>query len=344
MSSCVSCYYGESNAIPSENSVIHQKTFLAPPLPELKFYLVGKGDHGEGCGEIGASYICSNPDCSKPHYTPFRCKRKACPDCYGIWIKDEVNKACARLLSANSLKRNQNYRLVHIILSPEQSSPPVTRAELRALFHEGYEYIKEKGAMGGVVVFHAFRTTQYAKEQARIEHMKKWEWVRQQKRPQDYYFFSPHFHLLTFVKHLKPPKEGEGWIYKTITDKNRHVIDFMRKAKREKEIKRVIGYLLTHAVILEGNEDIIHSIRWFGSCSYNQFLTTEEEINTSKSIIPIPKCKVCGHDLIPFWDWIRTYYGDVIWGGMDPPKYFDEIVDALDGDPPPEDFLRYLVD
>jgi len=233
--------------------------------------------------------------------------------------------------------------LVHIVLSPSESSAPVTRAELRALFNEGYEYITEKGAAGGAVIFHAFRATKYAKRCAQGAHQKTWAWIRSQTRPAAYYRFSPHLHLVTFINYMKEPKEGEVWIYKTITNDKGHVVDFMRKAKREKELKQLIGYLLTHAVIREGEEEPLHSVRWYGSCSYNQLKITEEEKTALIDPIPIPKCKVCGSDLIPFWEWIRSYYGDVIWGGMDPPPFWDEIQDALDGDPPPDDYHEYFV-
>jgi Spore coat polysaccharide biosynthesis protein F, CMP-KDO synthetase homolog len=339
----VSCYTGESTIYSSENPSSSQRTFLAPPVPELNFFLLGKGEPGPGCGFITAARICDNPDCGKVHYVKAHCDRKACPDCYKRWISNEVDKAAARVLSREALNRHKGTRLVHIVLSPPESEKPATKKELDMLIHDGYEYIKEKGALGGLVVFHAFRVSEYAKEEARKEHMKHWAWIRKQKHPESYYRYSPHLHLIAFVNHLKPPEAGEKWVYKTIVNEKGQPVDFLRKAKREKELKGLIAYLLSHAVTIEGAEDSFHSLRWFGSCSYNQFQTTLEELESIEKPELEDKCHICGSPLVGIWKWKERWYYAARDGDIDKPKYWREIETALAGEPPPFGAEFYLL-
>jgi hypothetical protein len=321
----VSCLYAESTTIFSQLPLFEERGTVRDYWT-LPFFLLGKGEKGVDCGVIMPCRVCDNPDCGKIHWVRHNCRRKACPDCYKGWIREEVDKAYARLLSKESLVRNRGKRLVHITLSPNQDRKPGSREELRALFGEGYDYIKEKGVEGGICVFHAFRATKMAKRAARKANMKLWAWIREQKEPEKWYRYSPHLHLVTFVNHLKPPEKGEEWVYKQIPDKEGSYEGFMRKAKREKEVKGLIGYLLTHAVTLKGAEDTFHSVRWFGSCSYNKFITTEEENEVG---IPSKReltCKICGAELIGVIAWYRKWFEAMDYGDIDKAKYWPELL------------------
>ena len=327
----VSCLYGESTAIPYHNGQIYQTTFHAPPLPELRWFLVGKGVKGSECGESYAGFICDNPSCGKVHYVEYHCRRRACPECYHLWVHEEVDKVVARLLSRESLVRNRGKRLVHIVLSPDQDEKPATHEELRALFASGYEYIREKGAVGGTAIFHAFRATDEAKECARAAHSKTWAWIRAQDHSEAWYRYSPHLHLICFVNHMKEPERGEKWIYKTKVDKRGQVINLLRGSKHrnvEDNLRGLIGYLLTHAVTLEGEEDSFHSVRWFGSCSYNKFATTEEEVSLKDK--PEKVCEECGSKLVGLWAWRSRWYWSVVYHDIDEPKYWYDIEKVMD--------------
>lgn len=304
---------------------------------------MGKGEKGLECGVIKASFICDNPDCGKVHYVRGHCDRKACPVCYTRWIKEEVNKVSARLLSKEALNHHPGKRLVHIILSPGPEEKPVTKKELDMLIHEGYEYIKEKGALGGAMIFHAFRVSRYAKEEARKEGIKHWAWIRKQKQPELYYSYSPHLHLITFINHLKPPEKGEKWVYKTKVNKKGQVINFMQKAKRDKALKALTAYLLSHAVTIEGAEDSFHSVRWFGTCAYNQFQTTLEELESKEKPENELKCKICGSPLVGLWTWQQRWYWAALHHDIDQPEYWNEICNALDGEPPPDNAKDFLI-
>lgn len=335
----VSCYPGESTTTSSKSKTVSTDIMLnafpgiiLPVLPELSFYLCGKGEQGLGCGEMRTLYICENLKCGKPVTIPYHCRRRACPICYESWIRSETAKIEARLRSPEALKRHRGKRLVEMVLSPDQSDygKPQTKKELLNLYRRGYRYIKKKGALGGVVVYHHFRSTTLAKRESWKAHKKTWAWIREQPRPADYYYVSPHLHLTVFVDYLQPPEKGEKWIYKTIMNKDgagkRHVVDFLKI--REEELTNEIRYLLTHSVVLAGAEETFHSIRWFGSCSYNKFKTTplEEKIDRWEED---RKCEECGAGIIPTWTWVRLHMCDIRNGLKDPPKHIDEIEDFL---------------
>lgn len=214
----VSCYPAESTAKSSYIESYVQSLISDAPGYVLSWIMVGRGEVGVNCGVPVATKGCDNPDCGKIYYVRHKCRRRACPTCYKGWIYEESTKITARLLSYESIKRNKGKRLVHLILSPDGPFAPGTREELRALFNDGYKYLKEKGVEGGALVFHAFRTTKDAKRKAKAAHMKKWAWIRKQENYERYIVYSPHMHCICFVGHLKKPEEGEKWIYKTITN------------------------------------------------------------------------------------------------------------------------------
>ena len=357
----VSCLYGQHNKVETGIVPIYQQTFLAPIIPDLNFFLLGKGAIGYGkytdkfsgeerswtCGDLRANWVCGNPACSKPHYSPIKCKRKACPNCYGGWIAKARDKIAARLLSIEARKRHGGKRLAHIVVSPADQNPPRTKVELNKLIRGAYEYIKRKGALGGVAIFHPFRALPIAKELSRKQNMKVWAWIRKQPHPEQYYRYSPHLHLIAYIGHLEPPEKGETWVYKTKVDSRGRVINLLQPSKtknKEENIKGLGYYLLTHAVTIKNNEGGFESVRWFGSCSRVKFKSTEEEEEALKSKEEPPKCVLCGSPLIPFWEWIKTYYVDVDAGGMPPPPYMDEIERALAGEPPPDNAKDFLIE
>jgi len=339
----VSCYLGESISISSKNASLSDY-FSVPSIPDLNFILVGKGEKGKDCGQIIASFICDNPDCGKVHYSINHCNRKECPLCYPRWLAGETNAIVERLLSKEALKKHKGKRLVHIIVSVNEEDYPVTRGELNMVIRDVYKYVKSKGVLGGVMIIHPFRASDYAKKKAREAGKKTWEWIREQENPKIYYRYSPHFHLICFVDWLEPPEAGEKFIYKTKTDGSGHVINLLDKG--EKEVKSLIAYLLSHTGALEDDDGRIHSERWFGTCSYNQLKVEkgEEEGYEGEEL----HCKVCGERLVSKWTWFRRWYEAAQYGDIDKPRYWNEIKWALFGEgpgPPPseEDKKKYLI-
>jgi len=336
----VSCLLGESINFSKENGSL-QSYFSVPPIPDLNFILVGKGEPGPDCGQIIASFICDNPDCGKVHYSINHCDRKECPLCYTRWLAGETSSIVERILSEEALKKHQGKRLVHIIVSINEEDYPVTHKELNAVIRDAYKYIKSKGVLGGVMIIHPFRATDYAKKKAREAGKKTWEWIREQEDPKIYYRYSPHFHLICFVDWLEPPEAGEKFIYKTKTDGSGHVINLLNKG--EKEVKSLIAYLLSHTGCLKDDDGRLHSERWFGSCSYNQLKVEKEEEEGYEGEL---HCKVCGGPLVGLWEWYRRWFEAVRYHDIDEPKYWNEIKWALFGEgpgPPEEDKKKYLI-
>lgn len=119
----------------------------------------------------------------------------------------------------------------------------------------------------------------------------------------------------------------------------------MRKAKRKKELKNLSGYLLTHSVTLKDAEDTFHSVRWFGSCSYNKFMTTPEELKEREREETEDKCKLCGSVLIGLGSWERKWFDAMFYGDIDKPKYWDEVCYVFGvGGTRPSNTHEYLLD
>jgi len=334
----VSCLLGESINFSKENGSL-QSYFSVPPIPNLNFILVGKGEPGPDCGQIIASFICDNPDCGKVHYSINHCDRKECPLCYTRWLAGETSSIVERILSEEALKKHQGKRLVHIIVSINEEDYPVTHKELNVVIRDVYKYVKSKGVLGGVMIIHPFRATEEAKKKAREAGKKTWQWIREQERPEIYYRYSPHFHLICYIDWLEPPEAGEKFVYKTKTEDG-HVINLLDKG--EKEVKALIGYLLSHTGALEDDDGILHSERWFGSCSYNQLKVEKEEEGYEGEL----HCKECGGRLVGLWEWYRRWFEAVRYHDIDEPKYWNEIRWALFGEgpgPPEEEKKKYLI-
>ena len=191
------------------------------------------------------------------------------------------------------------------------------------------------------MIIHPFRATEEAKKKAREAGKKTWQWIREQEHPELYYRYAPHLHLIAYIDWLYEPTPDEKFVYKSRTDGSGHVINFLDKG--EEEIRALIGYLLSHTAALDSDTDTLHSVRWFGTCSYNRLKVEPIERGEKEEL----HCKECGERLVGLWEWYRRWYEAVRYHDIDEPKYWDEIQWALfgDGEPPPEEEkLKYLVD
>ena len=128
------------------------------------------------------------------------------------------------------------------------------------------------------------------------------------------------------------------------TDKKGKVIDLMQKSKGRADLRGLSGYLLTHTGDLprENDHSVFDSVRWFGSCGFNQFKTTEEELGRKEKPEETLTCKECGAPLVPYWNGLSDYFYDVRMGAP-APKYSNEIDNLYAGEPPPDDSKKYVV-
>ena len=159
-----------------------------------------------GCGDIAWHYICTNELCGKPAFVKHACMRRECPDCYNNWVSNATANIVDRLLCPTcvDLPAHRNKRMVHFMLFPEEDREVFknTKEEIKKII-DGYKYAKDHGVIGGVNIWHPFRTTAETKENARILNMKYWEYVRQYDNWREFVYLSKHMHLVCYVSWIK---------------------------------------------------------------------------------------------------------------------------------------------
>ena len=246
-----------STSVPSSSTIVsclHAESNITTVIPRLvialRFILVGLGAKGKDCGKIFASHVCDNIACGKVHYSHHWCMRKECPHCYRMWLRWSVDAIVARLYSSEAIRRNKGKRLAHIILSLKASEEITSKKMLDKMIQGGYRYAKRCGIRGGVVIFHAFRATLEAKKLSKKAGMKTWTWIRAQPNPERYYRYSPHLHVVGYINYLQKPQKGSKWVYKSKVDGNGKIRDMSISVSKtsEDDLRRVVHYLLTHAV------------------------------------------------------------------------------------------------
>jgi hypothetical protein len=254
--------------------------------------LPGNGQKYEDCGMVRA-HKCPNGGDSKLHpagvdgrpagvhiveYYKRSCFRAECPICFGAWAGREAEKADYRL---RSYKGGRFRRPIHVI-----ASPPCDKwgLEFGVLRSECYKNLRKVGVYGGCVIIHPFR--EVPKDSG--------NWV-----------VSPHFHIIGYgwVHHTKENFEANGWVVK------------VRKGGIISSVKGTLSYQLGHSGVHKGHinglrRSRVHTITWFGVCSYNKLRL--------KRWHPVPVlCPICGCELRPVHLDKKN-----CWRGLDPPKNF----------------------
>ena len=293
-------------------------TFTESKIKELElflgFVLVGKGEKGKDCGELIPVFSCQV--CHKVHFVKKQCRQKSCPDCWEWWVVSTTKKICLRLLHPKARWLNKGKRLVHLIISPDPTRiwdyvDPVTgefNVHLRIEEALNYLHAKSNGEISGVFIFHPFRPNERYYEERREEmeeedenpekELKKWEWIRSKPNWFDYVKFSPHLHFVGYVGWLKPPQEGEKFVYKLL--KNREGKYSGIKDKRD--VYAVVYYVLTHTGFPKDKNNF-HCYVWVGNLSYNKF-----RVKRKKEKREGLRCKVCGGYLTGWWKNLDTFF------------------------------------
>ena len=125
---------------------------------------------------------------------------------------------------------------------------------------------------------HPFRANVRGKRLGIYKQMPTWAAIRDEKEDwwQNYYV-SHHIHLFGYVRFMDPPEKGEKFGYKNIMNDGK-VVNFIRKAKRRTEMRRVVRYLLTHTGYFVDDLGKMESYKGIGNCSKKAFKVTKEEI------------------------------------------------------------------
>lgn len=212
------------------------------------------------------------------------CHKPTCPICYKHgWAVREAKMIAARLVECSK----HFGQVEHIIVSVPQSDYGLTLEKLRS--KAVHEVMKNRGIVGGVLIFHAFRYRNRGILLKGIFHPHGWYW-------------SPHFHVLGYLlngygkcRSCKFMKDGtfakcrgcagfEGLTRRQF-DKDGYIVKV--KGKR----KSVVGtawYQLNHASV-KRNVKQFRVATWFGVCSYRKLKVTPE---LRKEV-----CPICQHEL-----------------------------------------------
>jgi hypothetical protein len=227
------------------------------------------------------------------------CDSPACPICFkhGWAVREASNieyriKECSKLFG----------QVEHIIASVPFSDYGLKFSTLKA---KVIKILRNRGVIGGVIIFHAFRYCNPVEARARNQ-VKGW-------------YFSPHFHILGFIdggygqcRHCKKStfecltcsgfegrtrreyfKEGgkrtrgEGYSEKTSSSGSGYIV----KVKGERiTIHGTAWYQLNHSSYVRGSERA-HIATWFGVCGYTK-LKLKKEDRIRRDV-----CPICQHEL-----------------------------------------------
>ena len=291
----------------SELKIYRSGSFENTPLIDFADNLVipGKGIGDPDCGTIVPAYGCMC--CMKTHFVYKSCNLKSCPNCWEGWAREAATNIVTRIHDKVTLDMNKDMRLVHVIISPDQSLYNLDYKTLRR-YAIRYIYAKSTLKPSGLLIFHPFRPNKkyyevrkerYSSDDTSPEDdLRKWEWIRSQPNWRDYVEFSPHFHFIGYVGWMNPPEKGELFIYKMIVDQNGKVVTYNGDKHGTYEL---VYYLLTHAGTTYINTNFSTFV-WIGYLAYNTKNKKSAHGTTRQPEVkkePL-KCHDCGGPLIPF--------------------------------------------
>jgi hypothetical protein len=192
------------------------------------------------------------------------------------------------MIEARLLECSKRFGQVeHVIVSVPKSDYGLSLEDLRQ--KAVHTVMKNRGVIGGVMIFHAFRYRSRSVLLKGVFNSRGWYW-------------SPHFHVLGYILGSYAQCRGchclaegtfadcrgcDGFEGRTrrCFDKDGYIVKVKEKRKS------VIGtawYKLNHSSIKRGVKRF-HAATWFGVCSYRKLKITVE---LKKDV-----CPICQHDL-----------------------------------------------
>ena len=237
----------------------------------------GFGDSHPECGEVVPGAVCD--ECGEVDWLASECGRRGCPKCWSSsWRRSAARGAAERLAQFRAVAGDGIHRrTVHAVVSPPEGSVK-SKADVEALQADAQAKAREHGVRGGVSVFHAFRETEEALgafRQAKERGFEKgvWAWIRERENPREWFYWSPHVHVIGTARDFQEADGEGGWVVKNI----RSLDEFRLKAKLGYEdMYGVFMYLLSHASYDETRENPAPILRYFGELSTSSF-TNEEK-------------------------------------------------------------------
>ena len=203
-----------------------------------------------------------------------------CPRCVYVWAGREGRRAAFRLEQI-AKKRRLRRSPRHVVVSFSYLSggdDPLGAKAYDAFFRKAARVLKDMGALGGAMVFHAWR------HEGRSPLTSFWGW-------------GPHVHAMYWGK-LDHSGRPDDVVVKVIDERP-------PEGDRSAALVGRLSYMLNHCAVIEKK----HALRWYGVATYRG--TPGVPKPPSESLAP--SCPLCGREMErELLDYTDPQFADVI--------------------------------
>ena len=182
-----------------------------------------------------------------------------CPRCVYVWSGREGRRAAFRLEQV-ARKRRLRRSPRHVVVSFSYLSggdDPLSAASYDRFFRKAARTLKNMGALGGCLVFHAWRFT------GRSPLTSYWSW-------------GPHVHALYWGK-LDHEKRPSDVVVKVLEDSG------------TRDAASTLSYVLNHCAVIDKK----HALRWYGVATYRGTPGVPKPPVEGLA----PSCPLCGREM-----------------------------------------------
>ena len=243
----------------------------------------GNDEAYPNCGQVRFTITCPDDPAHYKKYAKYSCHRSGCPTCWPTWASRLAKESQDRI-DGSRIVLHCDYKARHVSLSPDNIPFNEPSSDcLNWLYKEGNTLTKLLGVTGCAVIVHAYRIRKdmqnFVALAAFKEKINRYIWIMKQENWQDYLYFSPHLHLLTFGNLMDSDDFHTltGWVYRNHDDNEKH-------GRQGPELAKTVYYLLTHAWIKDNNR----VVRYWGDLSNKKLQRQKTE--PIKQEIRCPDC------------------------------------------------------
>lgn len=238
--------------------------------------LPGEGEPGPQCGEFYVDDVCT--ECGEPGFSAHKCGRRTCPECWGLWARDAAVRATARVQAFRHQQPPDYHRQVaHCVVSPPEGDCMNERAVWDWRKKAG-NLANEKGMRGAAVIPHPWRPTDAARQlyNAVDPEVNIYVWIRNEAPadPQEYLYWSPHFHVIgVTTPDMEPAETGDAALWEFI----RTVEPYTGPLDQEShnDLYGTFRYLLSHTGFPVDSQRQITT--WIGDIANSVFVDNATE-------------------------------------------------------------------
>ena len=226
--------------------------------PEFVMRRAGSGTICRDASYRYLRYICPS-DGTVLHVRQVCEDERHCPRCVYVWAGREGRRAAWRLKEV-ARKRRLRRSPRHVVVSFSYLSggdDPLGAASYDRFFRKAARVLKDMGALGGCLVFHAWRF------EGRSPLTAYWNW-------------GPHVHAMYWGR-LDLSKRPNGVIVKVIEDSG------------TRDVQSTLSYVLNHCSVVERK----HALRWYGVATYRGTPGVPKPPDEASS----PSCPLCGVEM-----------------------------------------------